>query len=1114
MKHISCIEKIDNLRALVKQDLREIGIKVPKPKKLKKQQCTKINQENGESNGIFENVLAQVACVHVPKCGYVPRFLVDAADLIKKNIDQEGLFRKSGAVSRIKELKEKIEKGEDLGNANIVDVTALIKQFFKSLPEPLFTSVYHDAFIRCIQLTEKEEATKAVLLLCLLLPGEHLSTIRYMMNLLKQVAENSDKNKMDAANLSVVLAPNLLYLNSKSEKMNSTEEKLLQFQTSVIEVLIRHADEIGFVSDSLHERTLLMTEFFGTDDELDASSDQLEESRDNRKKEKDKKRKRSGSFTGIVSSIAQSITKWRRSTDGKTGNVSNISQASNISDSSHLSNKFNKSTACTTHHEHKHIDLTAATPVVMRKRKASGEAVAFSTSKKKAILQNLQGSALGNTPFTPATALKNMDIKKGSLDTPNIAFSNRGQVAFSATPCTNGKGSRKRLNLFSPGSMRKSKKNVSGSNISTHSVAKRGKPPGKGLFRRLSGGKGDKSEYECSQSEQQVGLRLASGSPPTSEDSDEQNEQGSPLPVILNHSNTSLLQTEQSIISVCDDRNSLNEGFIVDEDLDISQIDTSQVQRDDLPRQCMSDTAIMYGNDSNASSLCRSMSLDAQKIRLRRGQPNSVKTGLLHGEKENVQKLRRSFGLDKSEIGEPMPLLIPDLPQIQNARDLSHIDNLDTTSEEKKAEISVAGSDITDMSTGNLTAQNEEPDNEDQKFPIPVDTTTDSSRNDQEYCNDEINKSEVIDNVENENVFMDSTLGDNLNIDSSTVQKNQTRRSSSTQNLKKPLTAGVSRSQSLCEPSKRTLPNITPNLQISMETHKLLSRAGYLASKSSSSEDITVMAPPPPKIKQADLQIPKHESIMELTTQQRGRVANTAKQFNDISERHRDPHRFPNSTLRKRGVSPIRIPTIFAQNDEEAAKMKDLVSIKQNVVKGQAKLPISTQLLKPTDNVTTASLPPSGSKLQRKPSIYYTADNSRMNESSVLEKVSEEESMDVDTSACINQKDEKANSGEQINKENQKQTDQQKSTPTCPTKVPDIKLPLSTPLTEMVILRTAAGMTPKEVIKKSKSPIKPVKRLRSPSSPCRNSPRKHSPRTNRHHLSSIPCHLQEEMSPL
>ena len=183
-----------------------------------------------------------------------------------------------------------------MGNANIVDVTVLIKQFFKCLPEPLFTSTYHDAFVRCIQLPDKKEAKHSVLLLCLLLPGEHLSTIKYMMNLLKNIAKNSDKNKMDATNLSVVLAPNFLYLNSKSEKMNSVEEKLLQFQTLVVEVLIRNAEDIGFVSDSLYERTLLMTECFGTDDELDASSEALEESRDCKKKEK--KRKRSGSFTG------------------------------------------------------------------------------------------------------------------------------------------------------------------------------------------------------------------------------------------------------------------------------------------------------------------------------------------------------------------------------------------------------------------------------------------------------------------------------------------------------------------------------------------------------------------------------------------------------------------------------------------------------------------------------------------------------------------------------------------------------------------------------------------------------------------------------------------------
>jgi hypothetical protein len=100
----------------------------------------------------------------------------------------------------------------------MINPAVLIKQFFKCLPEPLFTSTYHDAFVRCIQLPDKKEAKHSVLLLCLLLPGEHLSTIKYMMNLLKNIAKNSDKNKMDATNLSVVLAPNFLYLNSHRDR--------------------------------------------------------------------------------------------------------------------------------------------------------------------------------------------------------------------------------------------------------------------------------------------------------------------------------------------------------------------------------------------------------------------------------------------------------------------------------------------------------------------------------------------------------------------------------------------------------------------------------------------------------------------------------------------------------------------------------------------------------------------------------------------------------------------------------------------------------------------------------------------------------------------------------
>lgn len=82
---------------------------------------------------------------------------------------------------------------------------------------------------------------------------------------------------------------------SRSQKMNSTEEKLLQIQTAIVELLIRNAERIGLVSNSLAERTSLLAECFGTEDELDGASDDntLEDSKDK------KRRKRSSSLQGL-----------------------------------------------------------------------------------------------------------------------------------------------------------------------------------------------------------------------------------------------------------------------------------------------------------------------------------------------------------------------------------------------------------------------------------------------------------------------------------------------------------------------------------------------------------------------------------------------------------------------------------------------------------------------------------------------------------------------------------------------------------------------------------------------------------------------------------------------
>nr|KAG5692522.1 hypothetical protein BaRGS_018727 [Batillaria attramentaria] len=271
---------------------------------------------------------------------------------------------------------QQIEEGHVVKSASVHDVTALIKQFFRELPEPLLTSVFHDCFVRCYHLSPPDQV-EAMLLLCLLLPPEHLSTLRYTMGLLSRLAAHSSHNKMDVGNLAVVLAPNIMHVNSRSQKMNSTEEKLLQLQTAIVELLIHNADRLGVVSESLSQRTTLMTECFGTEDELDASDDNTLE---DTKEVKKKRRKRSSSLQGLVSSIGRSIAKLRRSTDGK-NNLTSSSQMS-LSNESGMASQSQSQSLSKTQETSLPPSAPSATPVVMRKRKASGEGVPFSATKK------------------------------------------------------------------------------------------------------------------------------------------------------------------------------------------------------------------------------------------------------------------------------------------------------------------------------------------------------------------------------------------------------------------------------------------------------------------------------------------------------------------------------------------------------------------------------------------------------------------------------------------------------------------------------------------------------------------------------------------------------------
>ncbi|XP_078262508.1 rho GTPase-activating protein 11A-like isoform X2 [Rhinoraja longicauda] len=252
--------KVDRniLRLAVVQHLRDNGIKV--------KHWNRINCNRGPPgrdkkiiyNEVFGTPLHALPLCTLPGHASLPQFLVDACNYLEKHIDTEGLFRKSGSVSRLRVLKAKVDQGEKcLTLAPPCDVAGLVKQFFRELPEPILPVELHEAFFRAQQLQTNEKISTTLLLSCLL-PEKTIDTLHYFLNFLQNVSLRSKDNKMDASNLAVVFAPNLFHSGDGSEKVTSLAEKWLHLQAATVHTLIDNFDGIGCFPEFILEKVPAM----------------------------------------------------------------------------------------------------------------------------------------------------------------------------------------------------------------------------------------------------------------------------------------------------------------------------------------------------------------------------------------------------------------------------------------------------------------------------------------------------------------------------------------------------------------------------------------------------------------------------------------------------------------------------------------------------------------------------------------------------------------------------------------------------------------------------------------------------------------------------------------
>ncbi|XP_059811633.1 rho GTPase-activating protein 11A-like [Hypanus sabinus] len=242
------------VRLAVVQHLRDYGIKVKHWNRIHSNSRPQGRDKKITYSGVFGTPLHALPRCTLLEHASIPQFLVDACSYLEKHIHTEGLFRKSGSVTRLKILKAKVNQGEKwLTLSPPCDVAGLVKQFFRELPEPVLPLELHEAFFRAQQLQNDEKISATILLSCLL-PEKTIDTLHYFLKFLNNVSLRSKDNKMDVNNLAVVFAPNLFHSGDGSEKVTSLAEKQLHFQAATVHTLIENFEGIGCVPEFILEK--------------------------------------------------------------------------------------------------------------------------------------------------------------------------------------------------------------------------------------------------------------------------------------------------------------------------------------------------------------------------------------------------------------------------------------------------------------------------------------------------------------------------------------------------------------------------------------------------------------------------------------------------------------------------------------------------------------------------------------------------------------------------------------------------------------------------------------------------------------------------------------------
>lgn len=164
----------------------------------------------------------------------VPSLIVHCINEVEhRGLNEVGIYRVPGAEKDVKVLKEKFLRGKGVPNLSNIDIHTIcgaIKDFLRSLHEPLVTHTLWQDFVKAALTSDPDDARASMIQAISELPQPNRDTLAFLILHLQRVAVCPDC-KMPASNLAKIFGPTIVgYSTSDPEPiamLNETKQQAM-----------------------------------------------------------------------------------------------------------------------------------------------------------------------------------------------------------------------------------------------------------------------------------------------------------------------------------------------------------------------------------------------------------------------------------------------------------------------------------------------------------------------------------------------------------------------------------------------------------------------------------------------------------------------------------------------------------------------------------------------------------------------------------------------------------------------------------------------------------------------------------------------------------------------